>query len=282
MAKKKNHHQSKQKRSSAEKDEERRLTLEAIEAMSDDSDDDDDQVGGELNTKAKNLRDAIASGKFDGILDKLNSAMNDEESGEEFEEDVLGASDDEEDAGDVEDSDSQKGENCDDGEEEEAEEMDNDEDEAHAKAKEFLARVDEASSDEEEDDDGDHSKNDVVASKAASRKESNDMNAKALAVAVTELRAEKAGMPWAETFAIIPSTPLPFGENGDPESNPLDIHDDLKREVAFYNSALEAIKDARVKCTAANIPFSRPEDFFAEMVKTDGMLKESMIRCCRF
>eukprot|EP00536_Pseudo-nitzschia_multiseries_P002569 jgi/Psemu1/183857/e_gw1.34.165.1 len=76
-------------------------------------------------------------------------------------------------------------------------------------------------------------------------------------------------MPWAETFVIVPPTPLPFGANGDPESNPLDIHDDLKREVAFYNVALEAVNLARPKCMEAGVPFTRPDDFFAEMVKTD-------------
>ena len=54
--------------------------------------------------------------------------------------------------------------------------------------------------------------------------------------------------------------------------NPLDVHDDLKREVAFYNMALEAANMARKLCHDANVPFSRPEDFFAEMVKTDGEL----------
>ncbi|OEU16528.1 eukaryotic rRNA processing, partial [Fragilariopsis cylindrus CCMP1102] len=49
----------------------------------------------------------------------------------------------------------------------------------------------------------------------------------------------------------------------------LDIHDDLKREVAFYNTALEAVNLARPKCQEFGIPFSRPEDFFVEMVKTD-------------
>ena len=89
-------------------------------------------------------------------------------------------------------------------------------------------------------------------------------NSKALAAVLDEMTAAKKGMPWAETFDVIPSEPLPFVDN------PLDVHDDLKREVAFYNLALEAVKEARNACNDAGVPFSRPDDFFAEMVKTDG------------
>ena len=249
----------------AQKDE--RVTLEDIEAMSDS--DDDDQVGEGLNTKAKNLRDAIASGKFNGLIDKLNSA-NDDESDEEFEEAVLDGSSDDED----EEEDQGSGSEQDDVQEDDEEQEDMD-DEDHVKAREYLAKTerdgdddDEASTSDEDDD-----SNDPMNSKAASMKANNNFNAKALAVAVAELKSEKSQLPWAEKFAVTPSTPLPFGENGDPDSNPLDIHDDLKREVAFYNSALEAVKEARLECAAANIPFSRPEDFFAEMVKTDGMYR---------
>lgn len=47
------------------------------------------------------------------------------------------------------------------------------------------------------------------------------------------------------------------------------INDDLKRELEFYNQALYAAKEGRRRVLAAKVPFSRPEDFFAEMVKTD-------------
>jgi rRNA-processing protein EBP2 len=49
----------------------------------------------------------------------------------------------------------------------------------------------------------------------------------------------------------------------------VDVHDDLKREVAFYDTALESVTLARAQCATANIPFARPTDFFAEMVKSD-------------
>jgi rRNA-processing protein EBP2 len=93
-------------------------------------------------------------------------------------------------------------------------------------------------------------------------------NPKALDSVTKELEATKHGMVWAETFDVVPKTPLPFGPN-DPDGNPLDVHDDLKREVAFYNLALESVHIARKKCEQAKISFTRPVDFFAEMVKTD-------------
>lgn len=93
-------------------------------------------------------------------------------------------------------------------------------------------------------------------------------NPKALKAVTEEQEAKKYGMAWAETFDVIPESSLPFGANGS-DGNPLDVHDDLKREVAFYNLALEAVHIAREKCQEANIPFTRPVDYFAEMVKTD-------------
>ena len=64
------------------------------------------------------------------------------------------------------------------------------------------------------------------------------------------------------------------GEGSDDENNQedeyVDVHDDLKREVAFYDNAMEAVRIARKQCEHAGIPFTRPEDFFAEMIKSDG------------
>jgi len=94
-------------------------------------------------------------------------------------------------------------------------------------------------------------------------------NIRALNSVTSELLAEKAAMPWPEKLDVVPATPLPFGQVTE-EGLPIEVHDDLKREVAFYNLALEAVHGARQQCETLGIPFSRPEDFFAEMVKNDG------------
>ncbi|KAL3784030.1 hypothetical protein HJC23_006316 [Cyclotella cryptica] len=97
---------------------------------------------------------------------------------------------------------------------------------------------------------------------------------------ISAIQSSNRNLPFAESFTVVPPTPLPFGPaavlNKNPEEEeegegpqPVDIHDDLKREVAFYDTALEAVNLAREECEKVGIPFRRPEDFFAEMVKTD-------------
>ncbi|CAO3609470.1 unnamed protein product [Cunninghamella blakesleeana] len=44
---------------------------------------------------------------------------------------------------------------------------------------------------------------------------------------------------------------------------------DVARELAFYQQALEAAYIARDKFKKLDLPFSRPEDYFAEMLKSD-------------
>ena len=59
-----------------------------------------------------------------------------------------------------------------------------------------------------------------------------------------------------------------------------DVNDDLSRELAFYKQSLDAVKKARGLLKAEGIPFSRPIDFFAEMVKSDehmGRIKDKLM-----
>lgn len=48
-----------------------------------------------------------------------------------------------------------------------------------------------------------------------------------------------------------------------------DVSDDLQRELAFYQQSLTAVQEARQLLKAEGSPFTRPTDFFAEMVKAD-------------
>lgn len=270
MAKSKNAARQGNKKNSPKqekKQKEAQVTLEALEAMSD-SEDDVPEAEYNMNAKAKALRNAIKEGTFEHLIEKLKESAKDGE--DEIEEVVLGSSgDEEEDDADeaVEEMDEVEEEEEEEEQAEEEEEEEDMNDEAHVKAKEFLAKPEE---EEEEASSDEDDENDENVAKRRKLDANNIFNSKALTVVTNELKAAKAGMPWGETFAVVPPTPLPFGENGDPESNPLDIHDDLKREVSFYNMALEAVKEARDNCREANISFSRPEDFFAEMVKTDS------------
>jgi len=73
-------------------------------------------------------------------------------------------------------------------------------------------------------------------------------------------------VPWSELFYVSSRVPA--------ESIVEDVDDDLKRELAFYDIALAGVKDCQEMCKAASIPYERPKDYYAEMVKTDEhMLK---------
>ena len=271
--------------------------MAALEAMSDS--DDEEIPESQWNTKAKNLAQAIESGKFDHLV---NALENDGESEDEIEEVILGDSSDEEDA-DGQDTkksggDSEEVENDDEDEdsdsEDDGESGSSEEEEVKSGKKKPINESDDSDNEEEEsaevqqqdkededdeDDEEEEEEEDEEDDKIRRMKVNNMNNSKALSVVTADLVAAHAHLPWAETFDVVPPTPLPFGQKGDGESSPLDIHDDLKREVAFYDSALEAVNIARSRCKKAGIPFSRPEDFFAEMVKTDGEYLVGLCAC---
>ena len=54
------------------------------------------------------------------------------------------------------------------------------------------------------------------------------------------------------------------------------VVDDLQRETVFYRQAQAAIIEGLSRLKAMNIPTKRPEDYFAQMAKSDDhMLKAS-------
>ncbi|KAH0551596.1 hypothetical protein GP486_007186 [Trichoglossum hirsutum] len=82
----------------------------------------------------------------------------------------------------------------------------------------------------------------------------------------------------------LPASKRPFSEHQTVNSSaPIDItdvNDDLNRELAFYKQSLNAVKVARALLKKEGVPFTRPADYFAEMVKSDehmGIIKKKMI-----
>lgn len=83
-----------------------------------------------------------------------------------------------------------------------------------------------------------------------------------------------------------PKSPIPFHHHNSlisslpPASTSIpDPNDDLTRELEFYRIARTAVLSAREMLKQEKIPFSRPADYFAEMVKTDehmGRVKKKM------
>ena len=82
----------------------------------------------------------------------------------------------------------------------------------------------------------------------------------------------------------LPYSKLAFSEHqsitSDEPTEIPDVEDDLNRELAFYKQSLAAVKDARTKLRKEGAGFSRPADYFAEMVKSDehmGKIKAKLI-----
>ncbi|XP_021772405.1 probable rRNA-processing protein EBP2 homolog [Chenopodium quinoa] len=50
----------------------------------------------------------------------------------------------------------------------------------------------------------------------------------------------------------------------------VDVNDDLAREAAFYTQALQGTREAFAKLESKGLPYLRPFDYYAEMVKTDA------------
>ncbi|KAL2753918.1 hypothetical protein ACRALDRAFT_1041686 [Sodiomyces alcalophilus JCM 7366] len=53
-----------------------------------------------------------------------------------------------------------------------------------------------------------------------------------------------------------------------------DVGDDLKRELAFLSQSLDAARRGRSLLLREGVPFTRPNDYFAEMVKDDGQMEK--------
>lgn len=53
-----------------------------------------------------------------------------------------------------------------------------------------------------------------------------------------------------------------------------DVSDDLNRELAFYAQSLQAAQLGRKLLKEEGVPFTRPTDYFAEMVKADEHMEK--------
>ncbi|KAH9841705.1 eukaryotic rRNA processing [Rhodofomes roseus] len=71
-----------------------------------------------------------------------------------------------------------------------------------------------------------------------------------------------SALPWTETLVVTY-----------PETITVDVDDDLNRELAFYKQALHSAQLAKSLAAKHNLPFTRPPDYFAEMVKSDAHME---------
>lgn len=89
---------------------------------------------------------------------------------------------------------------------------------------------------------------------------------------------ERVQLPWGK-HSFQEHQSITSAENTD--SKIKDIYDDTERELAFYKQSLEAVTDARDQLKRLKVPFLRPLDYFAEMVKNDehmDKIKSQLIR----
>jgi len=95
-------------------------------------------------------------------------------------------------------------------------------------------------------------------------------NTSALTTAHTRISLLLTTLPFSEHLSYTSTTPTSIPN----------IHDDLNRELSFYTQALTAVKEARQLLHREGVPFSRPNDYFAEMLKTDdhmGKIRQRLV-----
>ncbi|XP_074642843.1 putative rRNA-processing protein EBP2 [Tubulanus polymorphus] len=87
----------------------------------------------------------------------------------------------------------------------------------------------------------------------------------------------KQNLDWVETLDLTnPPAAVTLDTNlEDTEANPDDIvHNDFKRELLFYRQAQASVLEAIPRLKSLGILTKRPEDYFAQMAKTDDHMKK--------
>jgi rRNA-processing protein EBP2 len=140
-----------------------------------------------------------------------------------------------------------------------------------------LAGIDESDSDssagendQEQDDDEDEDDEDIPISdlEDLDEEEKEDIiphqrltinNTTALTAALKRIALPTSKMTFSEHQSVTTAEPVSIA----------DVSDDLSRELAFYSQSLAAVQAGRKALKAEGVPFTRPTDYFAEMVKAD-------------
>ena len=151
-----------------------------------------------------------------------------------------------------------------------------------------LSRLDDSESDvsgdddeDEEEDEDDEEAEDIPLSdiESLASEDKGDIiphqrltinNTAALTAALKRIELPYSKLAFSEYQSVTTTEPVEIA----------DIDDDLNRELAFYKQCLSSVKDARGRLKKEGVSFSRPADYFAEMVKSDehmGKIKAKLI-----
>jgi len=135
--------------------------------------------------------------------------------------------------------------------------------------------------DAEDDDDDEEEEDDIALSDldSVASEDKGDIiphqrltinNTAALTAALNRIQLPYSKLAFSEHQSVTTDEPVEIA----------DVEDDLNRELAFYKQCLSSVKDARKKLKKEGVSFSRPADYFAEMVKSDehmGKIKQKLI-----
>ncbi|GKT50267.1 rRNA-processing protein EFG1 [Colletotrichum spaethianum] len=92
-------------------------------------------------------------------------------------------------------------------------------------------------------------------------------NKTALLASLNRIRIDTSStVPFATHQSVVSSKPTA-------DAVP-DVEDDLQRELALLSQSLEAARKGRSLLIKEGVPFSRPNDYFAEMAKDDGQMQK--------
>lgn len=94
-------------------------------------------------------------------------------------------------------------------------------------------------------------------------------NTSALSQAYNAIAVSIAKLPFYEHQIIVSAGPAKIP----------DVNDDLNRELVLHQQCLDAVREARHLLRKEGAPFSRPSDYFAEMIKSDeqmGRIKQRL------
>ena len=81
-----------------------------------------------------------------------------------------------------------------------------------------------------------------------------------------KLIKKQGKIPFGEHMTLTNPNSASLGDN----AQSLQINNDIKREVIFYNNTRENVMKAMQILIQSKVPISRPDDFFAEMIKSDA------------
>jgi rRNA-processing protein EBP2 len=154
-------------------------------------------------------------------------------------------------------------------------------DEEEMREQERAEDNEDAEDDEDVEDDEDEDEDDIPLSdiESLASEDKGDIiphqrltinNTTALTAALNRIQLPYSKLAFSEYQSVVTDEPVEIE----------DVEDDLNRELAFYKQCLSAVKDARKQLKKEGAGFSRPADYFAEMVKSDehmGKIKQKLI-----